>query len=149
MARIVRAAAIVILALVGAALARPGVQPPSKTMSDPITDSVEAIVRGFHGVMGVAAIDLSAGEHRDVVAVHADVRFPTASTIKTAVMVEAYRQAAEGTLPLDTPLTLREVDKVGGSGVLRNLHDGLSLTVGDAVELMIALSDNTGRGRTG
>ena len=143
MALIVRAAAIVILALVGAALGRPGVQPPSKTMSDPITDSVEAIVGGFHGVMGVAAIDLSVGAHHDVVAVHADVRFPTASTIKTAVMVEAYRQAAEGTLPLDTPLTLREADKVGGSGVLRHLHAGLSLTVADAVQLMIGLSDNT------
>jgi beta-lactamase class A len=141
-AGIVRAAGIVIAVAV-AALMRPDVQASTETMSDRINDSVEALVRRFHGVMGVAAIDLSGGAHRDVVAVHADVRFPTASTIKTAVMVEAYRQAAEGTLPLDTPLNLREADKVGGSGVLRHLHDGLSLTVADAVQLMIGLSDNT------
>jgi beta-lactamase class A len=141
--RIVRPAGILILSLAVAALARPGVPPASETMIDRINERVEEIVRGFHGVVGVAAIDLSAGAPRELVAVHADVRFPTASTIKTAVMVEAYRQAAEGTLAFDASLTLRETDKVGGSGVLRNLHDGLSLTVGDAVELMIALSDNT------
>jgi beta-lactamase class A len=71
------------------------------------------------------------------------MRFPTASTIKTAVMLEAYRQAEEGRLPLDTVLTLREADKVGGSGVLRSLHEGLAVTVSDLVYLMIALSDNT------
>ncbi len=58
-------------------------------------------------------------------------------------MVEAYAQAAEGRLPLDTPLVLRDADKVGGSGVLNGMHDGLSVTVGDAIHLMIVVSDNT------
>ena len=112
-------------------------------MSDRLDDEIQAIVRTFKGVLGVAAIDLSAGAPRQIVAVNADLRFPTASTIKTAVMLEAYHQAAEGRLSFDTPLTFHSSDAVGGSGVLRDLHDGLTLTVGDAVRLMIALSDNT------
>ena len=109
-------------------------RPPA--MDEPIA----ALVNGFHGVIGVAAIDL---ETHEEIAINADLRFPTASTIKTAVMIEAYHQIAEGSLTLDTVLPVRESEKVGGSGVLRQLHDGLGLTVSDLLYLMIALSDNT------
>jgi beta-lactamase class A len=90
--------------------------------------------------MGVAAIDLGTGE---TIAVDADSRFPTASTIKTAVMIEAWQQSADGRLSMDTTLTLRDADKVGGAGMLRGLHDGLALTIADLIHLMIVLSDNT------
>ena len=103
-------------------------------------DQVGAIVKAFRGEMGVAAIDLRTGE---TIAVGADARFPTASTIKTAVMIEAWQQAADGRLSMDTTLTLRDADKVGGAGVLRGMHDGLALTVADLIHLMIVLSDNT------
>ena len=103
-------------------------------------DEVGAVVRAFRGQIGVAALDLRTGE---TVAVNADARFPTASTIKTAVMVEAWQQAADGRLKMDTTVTLREADKVGGAGVLRGLHDGLAVTVADLIHLMIVLSDNT------
>jgi beta-lactamase class A len=106
----------------------------------PRTADIAALVNSFSGVMGVAARDLISGEE---ISVNADVRFPTASTIKTAVMIEAYHQAAEGRLLLTAPLTLESGDKVGGSGVLNGLRDGLSLTVGDLIHLMIVLSDNT------
>jgi beta-lactamase class A len=85
-------------------------------------------------------VNLGTGE---TIAVNADVRFPTASTIKTAVMVEAWQQIVDGQLSLDTRMALREADKVAGAGVLRGLHDGLDLTVGDLIHLMIVLSDNT------
>ena len=101
---------------------------------------VGEIVRAFRGVMGVAAIDLRSSE---TVAVNGDTRFPTASTIKTAVMVEAYQQAADGRLPLSTEIRLKDSDKVGGSGVLNGMHEGLSLTMADLIHLMIVLSDNT------
>ena len=103
-------------------------------------DTLRSTLADFKGVMGVAARNLDTGEE---LAVNADLRFPTASTIKTAVMVEAYHQAAEGTLPLDSVIALRQADKVGGSGVLNGLHEGLSLTVADLVHLMIVVSDNT------
>jgi beta-lactamase class A len=112
-------------------------------MNDRINEDIKALVDGFHGVLGVDAIDLRIGGNREEIAVNADTRFPTASTIKTAVMVEAYRQQAGGHLPFDSLLTVQKADKVGGSGVLRDMHDGFTLTVGDAVQLMITLSDNT------
>jgi len=105
-----------------------------------MTNRIATIVEAFRGQMGVAAINLRTGE---VLAVNADARFPTASTIKTAVMVEAWQQAADGRLPMATRIVLRDLDKVGGSGVLRGLGEGLSLSVGDLIHLMIVLSDNT------
>jgi beta-lactamase class A len=105
-----------------------------------MTDQINTIVTSFKGLMGVAAKNLATGEE---ILVNADLRFPTASAIKTAVMVEAYRQAAEGKLALDAQVTLREADKVGGTGVLNGLRDGLTLTVADLIHLMIVVSDNT------
>jgi beta-lactamase class A len=101
---------------------------------------IATLLKDFKGNMGVAAVDLVTGE---TIAVNADTRFPTASTIKTAVMVEAYHQAAEGALSLDAILTLAESDKVGGSGVLSGMRDGLPLTVRELIHLMIVVSDNT------
>jgi len=59
------------------------------------------------------------------------------------VMIEAYRQDAEGTIDLKTMVTLRKADQVPGSGILTQLSPGLTLSRRDAVRLMIALSDNT------
>jgi beta-lactamase class A len=117
--------------------------PASPRVQTPMTDEtarIAAVVKDFRGQMGVAAIDLRTGE---TIAVGADSRFPTASTIKTAVMLEAWHRAADGSLPMDTSVSLRDQDKVGGAGVLRNLHGGLALTVADLIHLMIVLSDNT------
>jgi len=94
----------------------------------------------FRGVMGVAAKDLDTGE---TVAVNADMRFPSASLIKLAVMVEVQHQIAEGRLRRDALSTLSEDVKVGGSGVLGRLHAGTQLSVADLQSLMITVSDNT------
>lgn len=94
----------------------------------------------FDGVMGVAAVHLDTGE---IVAVNADTRFPTASGIKTAVMVEVFQRVGAGTLALDRAVTLPADARVGGSGVLKELHAGASLTVADLLFLMIGISDNT------
>jgi outer membrane protein len=91
--------------------------------------------------MGLYAKNLDTGE---VLAVNADQRFPTASLIKVAVMVETYHQLAEGKLRRDTSLTLKASDKAGDETVPLNvLHAGTTLTVGDLLPLMIAWSDNT------
>jgi beta-lactamase class A len=115
-------------------------QAPQGSERGRVEEQVAGLVEAFRGQMGVAAIDLRSGQ---TIAINADARFPTASTIKTAVMLEAWHQAADGLLPLDTVIPLRADHKVGGSGVLRGLHDGLALTVADLIHLMIVLSDNT------
>ena len=126
---------LLISALLAAALQSAGA---GKTVMK--LDAFEAAVREFDGVAGLAARNLLTGEE---IAVNADTPFPTASAIKTAVMLEAYHQAAEGKLKLDTAVTLTDADKVGGSGVLNGLSDGVSLPVRDLIHLMIVVSDNT------
>jgi beta-lactamase class A len=67
----------------------------------------------------------------------------TASTIKIAVMVEAFARVAEGKAKWSDEVVLAKEKKVGGSGILNELSDGLRLTLRDAVNLMMILSDNT------
>lgn len=70
-------------------------------------------------------------------------RFISASVIKTPILMEAFRQARDGELKWDESITLRDANKVGGSGVLNVLHDRLSLTLRDLAVLMTVVSDNT------
>jgi beta-lactamase class A len=113
-------------------------------LAAPAGPSIEARIAArlssFAGRMGVAAIHLDTGE---TIAVAADERFPTASAIKTAVMVEVFHRIAAGQIRKDQLLTLTDEVKVGGSGVLHSLRAGGQHSVVDLLFLMIALSDNT------
>ncbi len=73
----------------------------------------------------------------------ADDRVRTASTIKLPILIEAFAQVAEGRLGWEEPLVLTQEGKVGGAGILGEFAPGLTLTLRDAVHLMIAVSDNT------
>lgn len=68
--------------------------------------------------------------------------FLSASTIKIAIMVALFQAIDRGELSLDDPYVLQSEDKVPGSGVLQHLHDGIELTLGDVVYLMMSISDN-------
>jgi beta-lactamase class A len=122
--------------LIAATLALLSAAPPAS----PIDAKIAARVAAFRGEMGVAAFD-PAG--RRWITLNADARFPTASAIKTAVMVEVFHRIAAGSLRRDQLVTLEESDKVGGSGVLHSLRAGAQYSVADLQYLMIALSDNT------
>ena len=113
---------VALLLLVGAIV----MQPPARPSPTSIEQRVAGLVATCRGTLGIAATNLLTGEQ---IAVHADARFPTASTIKVAVMIEAYHQAAGGALPFDTTLTLRDEDKVGGAGVLSD-NTATNLLVG-------------------
>src|SRR5262249_38319807 len=93
------------------------------------------------GKVAIAVKHLGTGESYYL---NADEPMSTASLIKLAVMVEVYQQVAEGKIKLTDPVTLRKEDKVPGSGVLKPYFtDGLTFPLLDAVQLMIAVSDNT------
>jgi serine-type D-Ala-D-Ala carboxypeptidase (penicillin-binding protein 5/6) len=69
---------------------------------------------------------------------------PTASLIKLAIMIEAYRQADRAEISLDDIVHLTDADKVPGSGILtEHLSAGTALSVRDLIRLMIRYSDNT------
>jgi beta-lactamase class A len=71
-----------------------------------------------------------------------DELFPSASSIKIAIMIELFRKIDRGEMSLDEGYALRAEDKAPGSGVLQKLHDGIELTISDVVYLMMAISDN-------
>ncbi|HZI18858.1 MAG TPA: serine hydrolase [Pyrinomonadaceae bacterium] len=101
---------------------------------------VRAEVSNFSGTVSLYAKNLDTGA---VYSYGGDDRVRTASTIKVAIMVEAFARVAEGRATWADELTLTKEKKVSGSGVLKDLSDGLRLTLRDAVTLMITVSDNT------
>jgi beta-lactamase class A len=69
---------------------------------------------------------------------------PTASLIKFPVLIEVYWQALEGKIKLTDMVTLKETDKVPGSGILTyHFSEGATFSIKDCSRLMIAFSDNT------
>ena len=102
--------------------------------------TLDSLANAHHGVVGYTVHNLDTGER---LSLRGDETFSTASLIKVPILVTLYDLAEQGELSLDGPLTVLDIDKVPGSGVLQFMHDGMSLTVHDAAYLMIVLSDNT------
>jgi beta-lactamase class A len=100
---------------------------------------LDAITTALDGVLGYAIVDLTSGQRIEHLP---DEVFPTASTIKLAILYELFKQADEGALDLDQirPLDRRHV--VAGTGVLRELT-APSMALRDYAALMIVVSDNT------
>src|SRR5215813_3521040 len=97
--------------------------------------------KSLDGVLGVCVLDLATGTS---IASNADEIFPTASTIKIAILAELFRQAQQGKLNLNEIYTLQKSDFVGGSGIASALTPGTTkLTLRDVAALMISVSDNS------
>ncbi|MDX6384831.1 MAG: beta-lactamase class [Blastocatellia bacterium] len=127
-------------ALIGLALAaQVGIaQAPS---TPPALDGlVRAEITPFKGRVYVFAKNLDTGA---TYSFSGDERVRTASTIKIAVMIEAFTRVAEGRAKWTDELVLTKAVRYGGSGVLPELADGLRLTFRDCVNLMMTVSDNT------
>ncbi len=127
-------------------MAFPALPAPAQSRFPAVLDAkFQAAVRevevGLDGVLGLALKDLKTGKtflinEREV--------FPQASSIKIAILFEAFKQAEEGRLQLDEFIALEESRKVAGSGVLYYLgRPSLRLSVRDTAVLMVVLSDNT------
>lgn len=115
--------------------------PDSSSKSPSLAERIEPLIKAHKGKVGVALKNLKTGETYDY---NADEPMPTASLIKFPVMIEAYRQAAEGKVDLNSQVTLRKEDKVPGSGILTpHFSEGASFPLRDAIRLMITYSDNT------
>src|SRR5689334_12474284 len=114
---------------------------PSVARAQNSLDSqVKSLVSSLKGKVSLFAKNLDTGE---TYALNADDRVRTASTIKIAVMIEAFARVNEGKIKWTDEVVLTKEKKVSGSGILAELSDGLHLTLRDAVNLMMILSDNT------
>jgi beta-lactamase class A len=108
--------------------------------ADTLQRQLEGMARRHHGKVAFFARHLGTGA---TVAIEADTPVKTASVIKLALFLEAFRQIDAGKHRLGEPVVLDEPNRVLGSGVLGFLHAGLTLTLEDALVLMMVVSDNT------
>ncbi|HLY60821.1 MAG TPA: serine hydrolase [Terriglobia bacterium] len=96
----------------------------------------------LHGVMGYAIKDLTTGESFNG---NASLVFPTASSIKLAVLLELMRQDQEGKLSLGEMHTVKHSELPMGDTdpILHMLGDGtVTMTLRDVATFMVVLSDN-------
>jgi len=120
-----------------------GAEPAPHPLWSKLEGRLSEIERRLDGVLGVSLRDLKTGQAIDL---RAQEAFPTASTIKIAVLYELYRQAEEGRLDL-LEVTRPPLPRVGGGGILQTLGDHVSLTWRDLTVLMIGWSDNEAANR--
>jgi beta-lactamase class A len=115
--------------------------PTAKADSPSLELRLAPLAAAHKGKVAIAVKHLESGESYYF---NADEVMPTASLIKVAVLIDTYLQADEGKIQLTDPVTLRNADKVPGSGILTyHFSDGATFPLRDAVRLMIAFSDNT------
>jgi beta-lactamase class A len=121
-------------------------RPPSSSESATLADTfrtafaarLETIAASVDGVIGYAIVDVTSGERftrLDTIA------FPTASTIKLAILNELFRQADQGRVALDEVRSLDRAHAVPG-GLLYELSTP-SISPRDLAVAMILQSDNT------
>jgi beta-lactamase class A len=105
-------------------------------------DSIRTIVHETDAVVGVAILDLT---DQRTLYLNADAIYPTASTIKIAVLAELYRQNERGSgAKLGDLYTVSAKDGVGTEGILQSMSAGVSrITNRDLALLMVSLSDNS------
>jgi beta-lactamase class A len=118
----------------------PSPAPQPKPVPAWLDRRVRAEAAGFKGNVYLYAKNLDTGAVYDF---GGDEPVRTASTIKVAVMVEAFARVAEGKARWSDELVLSKAARYAGSGVLNDLADGLRLSLRDAVTLMMTVSDNT------
>jgi len=120
-----------------ATVARPA---PVRADTAALRHKLDSIAGAHHGVVGYSVIDIENGVRFNR---RGDETFPTASLIKVPILVTVYDLVAKGQLSLSDPLSVLRIDQVPGSGIIQYLHNGVILTVQDAVWLMTTISDNT------
>jgi beta-lactamase class A len=112
---------------------------PAAAQTD-LTATLRSQTAGFHGKVSLYARDLATNQ---TVSLDADQPVPTASVIKLGVLYTALEQIRAGRAHFDDRLMLHHEDQVPGSGVLLFLDTPHTLTLKDALTLMISVSDNT------
>jgi beta-lactamase class A len=105
-----------------------------------LAERVHAIATEHHGDVALFAENLTTHE---TVAISPDTPVQTASVIKLAILYEALEQVREGKVHFEDRITVTKAEQVPGSGVLLFFDTPLSLTLRDALTMMIVMSDNT------
>jgi beta-lactamase class A len=152
-----RLSGILVLILCSAAVAAPArssrpkrASAPEAVVTSATTDfspgfrgELERIVAGHHGVMGLSVKNLDTGEQCDV---NGNMEFPTASTIKLAVMCTVFDLLSSPTSSFNNYYATRVYDEatsVGGAGFIRSFKNRTPVELKEALHFMVTVSDNT------
>ena len=101
---------------------------------------IQARLDSLPNISSVYIKDLKTGKE---LAIRADVPMNTASVIKMAVMIRAYRDAEAKKLDLDARHVVKPDEFRRGSGLIQTFTAGLNPTFRDIITQMIITSDNT------
>jgi pimeloyl-ACP methyl ester carboxylesterase/beta-lactamase class A len=107
---------------------------------DRLRQELDAIANRFHGTLGYSLHHLKTGDRLDRLG---DEKFPTASTIKLAMLCTAMEKQQKGEIAYDEQRTFREEDRMYGSGLMQNYRAGTNVELRSLLHLMITQSDNT------
>src|SRR4029453_6455638 len=135
MLRAIPLLAVFLSALVGALPVAAAERAPVSALQE----KVEFLTRPLNAEGGIYMKSRDTGEE---IGSAAGPRFDTMSVIKTPIMVEAFRQIDAGKLSLGDRVTIQESDMRFGTGILRSLDPGASVTLKDVLMLMNIVSDN-------
>lgn len=109
--------------------------------NDPkLQEQVEALCRGFHGVVGVHVLHLPTGR---TVSVHADTVFPTASMVKIPILIGIMDKMKQGSLDYHMNLMYRDSLLYPGEDILGAFKDSALVSLSKMIMLMLTTSDNT------
>ena len=119
-----------------------------KTVANPLKDTewqtmvtaLENTAYNYNGHVGIYIKDLNSDK---VWEYNPDRLFPSASLIKVPIMIAICEKIKRGELSLDTQIKLTRRDRAGGSGSLKWVREGTSLSVTEIIYKMITESDNT------
>lgn len=101
--------------------------------------NIFTILSELEGTIGLYFEDLNTGKK---ISINSDITFSAASTIKIPLVSLLLRQSEEGLINLNDIVEMDKVNRVGGSGVIKELDRNYKPTVMDLAKLTIILSDN-------
>lgn len=114
---------------------------PARAQQDTVlAQQLQTLITPYQGKVALYATDLRSGKG---VAIDADTPVPTASVIKLTILYDAVKAIEEGRASFSDRLVLTKANQVGGSGVLGLFDTPLTVTLKDALTMMVVVSDNT------
>jgi beta-lactamase class A len=127
------------LLLAVASVAQPATSDPALAR---LQQQLEFVSHATDGVVGINAVHIESGRS---VSLRGAEGFPMASAVKLPIAVQIFALIDEGKLTMETMVPLGPSDLHPGSGRLTELffHPGLSLSIGNLMELAMVISDNS------
>ena len=115
-------------------------QTPPQTPLQRLQASIDRTTKSINATWGIYIRSLETG---DEIAINADRRMETMSTIKIPLMMEVFEQIKAGRFRLTDTYTFVAADSQPGTGTIQRLDPGAVMTVKDLITMMIIVSDNT------